>query len=112
MKDNNKKLWLFCFVSICKICCSLYTGASLYIDCGLFDDDRNHFTIECEPQCPDCHQMDVATRLMIARPNKGPHFKVTHMAIGDITLYEKYHEQSDVKSLCGSGKLCFIDWYV
>ena len=44
--------------------------------------------------------MDVATRLMIGRPNKGPHFSVIHMAVGDISLYEKYHEPNDVKALC------------
>jgi len=75
-------------------------GASLYLDCDRFDDSSSHFTIECEPQCPDCHQMDVATRLMIGRPNKGPHFSVIHMAVGDISLYEKYHEPNDVKALC------------
>ena len=81
----------------------------LYIDCEPFEESNSHFTLECEPQCADCHKMDVATRLMIGRPNKGPHFSVIHMAIGDVALYEVYHEQSEVKELCGSPSTGEID---
>ena len=72
----------------------------MYLDCEPYEDSSDHFTIECEPQCPDCHKMDVATRLMIGRPNKGPHFSVIHMAIGDISLYEAFHQDDRVKEVC------------
>jgi len=39
---------------------------------------------------------------MVGRPNKGPHFKVTHMAVGDILLHDRYSDQDDVKLICGS----------
>lgn len=76
-------------------------GSFLYIDCEEFDESKEHFTHECEPQCPDCHKTDVATRLMFGRPNKGPHFKVIHMAVGDISLYERYLGKDEIKAMCG-----------
>lgn len=79
-------------------------GLFLYINCDEFDKSLPHASSECD-QCIDkngCHKTDVATRLMFGRPNKGPHFKVIHMAVGEISLYERYFDKEDVKKICGS----------
>ena len=49
-----------------------------------------------------CHQTDSNTHLMFARPNKGPHFKLTHFSSGDISIYEDFFAIDGVKQLCGS----------
>jgi len=50
----------------------------------------------------DCHQYDKNTHLMFGRPNKGPHFKLTHFSAGDITIYEDFFATDRVTQLCGS----------
>ena len=72
----------------------------MYLNCDLFDISDAHIVEECE-QCEGCHKTDVATRLMFGRPNKGPHFKVIHMSVGDISLYEKYFDKDEIKLICG-----------
>ena len=85
----------------------------LFINCDLFDQSVDHKINECE-KCRWCHKTDVSTRLMFGRPNKGPHFKVIHMAVGMISLYEKYSTEQDIENICGkSGKLyLFSDLYI
>ena len=84
-------------------------GLNLYINCDLFDDSSHHDSVECE-RCQNCHQTDRATRMMVGRPNKGPHFKTTHMGIGDFSLYEEYFDADEVRMICGSQGMYLLNF--
>ncbi|XP_012557208.2 uncharacterized protein LOC100201718 isoform X1 [Hydra vulgaris] len=76
-------------------------GLFLYINCALFDKSNSHTPNDCE-NCQNCHKTDRATRMFFGRPNKGPHFKVTHMALGEVSLYNTFSDKQDVEMICGA----------
>ena len=79
----------------------LHLGLYLYANCELLA--VSGFGRGCDV-CTrsDCHQHDKNTHLMFGRPNKGPHFKLTHFSAGDITIYEDFFATDRVTQLCGS----------
>ena len=57
----------------------------------------------------ECHQEDKNTHLMFGRPNKGPHFKLTHFSSGDISIYENFFNDEGVNQLCGTNNGEFFE---
>ncbi|XP_065054677.1 uncharacterized protein LOC135683369 isoform X2 [Rhopilema esculentum] len=76
-------------------------GLYLYANCELFA--VSGFGRGCDVcNRRSCHQEDKNTHLMFGRPNKGPHFKLTHFSSGDITIYEQFFDTTGVDTLCGT----------
>ena len=72
----------------------------MYINCELkgHTTDGKH-CMGCHSK--GCHVTDANTRLMIGRPNYGPHFRCSKFESGDIAFYEQYLGDDDVASICG-----------
>eukprot|EP00794_Sanderia_malayensis_P014146 gene14146-15623_t len=77
-------------------------GLYLYANCELLA--VSGFGTGCDvcDKKNECHQKDANTHFMIARPNKGPHFKLTHFSSGDISVYENFFTIDGAKQHCGS----------
>ena len=95
--------WIFSMNSTKFICFTfcIYLGLYLYANCELMA--ISGFGRGCDVCTRShCHQLDQNTHLMFGRPNKGPHFKLTHFSSGDITIYEDFFNTDGVTQLCGS----------